>query len=128
MDEVETLSLSTAVMMALGLIVNLLLLPFPFVWPYRVAKARRRFPERGKFCLLSGLISYVLVALAMGLTILLAIGLHAVGLLGDQPISPGGVFFSFGWLILALSMAVISLWVSGYVAERWRDWVDRYLR
>ena len=65
MDEVETLSLSTAVMMALGLIVNLLLLPFPFVWPYRVAKARRRFPERGKFCLLSGLISYALVALAM---------------------------------------------------------------
>ncbi len=128
MEDSEILSYSTAMMMAVALIVSALLIPFPFLWSYRLSKSIRRFPKRFAFCLFVGMLSYLIVVLMAVIAFAVAKGLSLGGFMGDTVVTPLWAFFRFGWLVTAVATVFSTLWIADYYSERWRGMLERFRR
>jgi len=128
MQEALTLPFSSAVFITVGFIAFMLLLPFPFLWPWRLAKSRKRFARRGMFCLVTGLSAYALVACIAAVLLAIAAGMHDAGVFGNgSEFSPRRVFFGFGSFVTALLLVLVTVWVTDYFEHRWRELVARYV-
>lgn len=128
MEDSEILSYSTAMMMAVALIVSALLIPFPFLWSYRLSRSIRRFPHRFAFCLFIGMLTYTLVVLMAVIAFAVAKGLSLGGFMGDTVVTPLWAFFRFGWLVTAATTVLSTLWLADYYSGHWRNLVERFRR
>lgn len=128
MEETLTLSFSSALSVAIALIAFFVLLPFPFFWPWRIAKSRKRFPRSGAFCLAVGFSSYLLIVCIAVVLLAIAAAMHDAGVLGNSAtFSPLRLFFQFGSYVLCVVIVLVTVWVADNYGHRWRALVTRYL-
>ncbi len=128
MEETLTIPFSSALSVAVGLIAFGLLVPFPFLWPFRIAKSRKRFPRSGAFCLVVGFSSYLLIGCISVVLLAIAAAMHDAGVLGNAAaFSPLRMFIQSGSYVLAVVIVLVTVWVADNYVHRWRGLVTRYL-